>query len=98
PQPGRKGCAADDKNPGAKIRVKWARPDLNWRLLHPKQQGYQTTPRAPRRRGAAAAVIVRVHARKAWGLGRRGGPGPVHRSSRRMAQARGLACRIWLLR
>ncbi len=28
--------------------IKWARPDLNWSLYHPKVQGYQTTLRAPK--------------------------------------------------
>ncbi len=27
-------------------RIRWARPDLNWSIMHPKHGGYQATPRA----------------------------------------------------
>ncbi len=30
----------------AELCQRWARPDLNWSYLHPKQEGYQATPRA----------------------------------------------------
>jgi len=39
----------DEKNPpkkGVASKIRWARPDLNWSVMHPKHGGYQATPRA----------------------------------------------------
>ena len=40
-----------DEHTKQRIEEWWARPDLNWSYLHPKQEGYQATPRALAERG-----------------------------------------------